>query len=107
MYTSVHSNASRVMSRPQIFFPEQRVGARSSATAVQSIQPISPETSAEAQVKNLHGDTFQRSAQSTPSKPVGAKARPQVSEQSTPDDLPTSAFAKLGSSVGMVFGIQF
>ena len=107
MYTSVHSNASRVMSRPQIYFPDQRLGAQTNPPAVQSIQPTSPETSAVSRVKNPHGDTFQRSAQSTASKPVGAKARPQVSEQSTPDDLPTSAFAKLGSSVGMVFGIQF
>jgi hypothetical protein len=95
------------MSRPHIFFPEQRVGAQSSTTAVQPISPTSPETSAVSQVKNLHGDSFQRSVQSTAPKSVGAKARPQVSEQSTPDDLPTSAFAKLGSSVGMVFGIQF
>jgi hypothetical protein len=107
MYTSMLSNASRVMSRPQIYFPEQRLGAQSSATAVQSIQPISPEKSAVSQVKNLHGDSFQRSVQSTAPKSALTKARPQVSEQSTPDDLPTSAFAKLGSSVGMVFGIQF
>jgi hypothetical protein len=107
MYTPMSLNASRVASPLQIYFPEQRLGAQSNTPAVQAIQPLSPKASSASGVKNLHGDSFQRNTPSIAPKSVGTKARPQLSEQSTPDDLPTSAFAQLGSSVGMVFGIQF
>jgi hypothetical protein len=104
MFTPLSSNAVSASSLPQIFFPEttQRLGYEKKEAQVQktTARNLQPKASNAIRVsKNPAGDSFQSS------RP--AEAKHKLSEQSTPDDLPTKAFTGLGSSVGSFFGIQF
>jgi hypothetical protein len=104
MFTPLSPNAVSAYSRPQIYFPEtQRLGTQKKEAEVQkpTVRQIQPKASTDVRVsKSPAGDSFQSSRPST-------KAKSNVSEQSTPDDLPTKAFTGLGASVGNIFGIQF
>ncbi len=106
MFTPLSSSTLSVASRPQIWFPEQRLGSQKKDAQIQkpTARNLQPKASNAVRVsKSPAGDSFQSS------RPVSGTAKPtqKLSEQSTPDsDFTTSAFAKLGSQVGTVFGIQ-
>ena len=106
MFTSLTSNAASVSSRPQLWFPEQRVGTQEKSQVQKPIaRQLEPALSSKPSriVKTPAGDAFQSSVPAS----VKPKASHQLTEESTPDDIPTKAFVKLGSSVGTVFDIQF
>jgi hypothetical protein len=101
MFTSLTSSALSVSPRPQIFFPEQRVGTEQKSAPVQKpARQIQPNVSKGTvrTTKNTHGDVAQFSSPKVRNEPI---------EESTPDsDFPTKAFTGLGSSMSNLFGIQ-
>jgi hypothetical protein len=103
MFTPLSSNAVSAYSRPQIWFPQQRVGSQQKVTQIQkpTARNLQPQASNTVRVsKSPAGDSFQSS------RPVsGTTKKSNVTEQSA-SDIPTEAFTRLGASMGSIFGIQ-